>query len=237
VADPDCGVFDTMLACDGLVVDGPAHLGRLASSVRRLYGVPLDLAELTDCVAEAVAGTTGWHRVRVTYEPRTDDGRPRVATQVLPERPRGPWTLQVRRVAGGLGEHKWLDRSLVDAWRDPADPDTDALLVDEESLLLETGRGNVFVVRDGVVVTPPLDGRILPGVVRARVVAALDRLGIRCLERAVALAELTEADEVFVTNAIGGVRPAAACRNVGAWPHGPVTRAADDEVEAGRAHT
>jgi para-aminobenzoate synthetase / 4-amino-4-deoxychorismate lyase len=141
------------------------------------------------------------------------------------------------RVAGGLGEHKWLDRSLVDTWRDPGDPDTDALLVDEESHLLETGRGNVFVVRDGVVSTPPLDGRILPGVVRARVVAALGTLGIRCLEQAVTLAELTEADEVFVTNAIGGVRPVAACRDVGAWPHGPVTRAVDDEVEAGRADT
>jgi para-aminobenzoate synthetase/4-amino-4-deoxychorismate lyase len=237
VADPDRGVFDTMLARDGVVVDGPAHLGRLASSVRRLYGVPLDLAELTDRVADAVAGAAGWQRVRVTYEPRTDDGRPRVATQPLPSRSRGPWTLEVHRVAGGLGEHKWLDRSLVDAWRRPAEPDTDALLVDEESLLLETGRGNVFVVRDGLVATPPLDGRILPGVVRARVVAALGRLGIRCLERVVTLAELAEADEVFVTNAIGGVRPVAACRDVGAWLQGPVTRAADDEVEAGRVDT
>jgi para-aminobenzoate synthetase / 4-amino-4-deoxychorismate lyase len=237
VADPDCGVFDTMLARDGVVVDAPAHLGRLSSSVRRLYGVHLDLAELADRVDATVAGTTGWQRVRVTYEPRKDGGRAGVATQPLPERLRAPWTLEVHTVAGGLGEHKWIDRSVIDAWRDPAEPDTDALLVDEGSLLLETGRGNVFVVHDGVVATPPLDGRILPGVVRARVLAALGRLGIRRLERGVTLAELAAADEVFVTNAVGGVRPVAACRDVGTWPHGPVTHAVDDEVEAGRADT
>ena len=42
-----------------------------------------------------------------------------------------------------------------------------ALLVAPGGELLETTRANVFVVRDGVLRTPPLDGRILPGITRA----------------------------------------------------------------------
>lgn len=231
--DADRGVFDTMLARDGLVLDVTPHLHRLAGSVARLYGAPLDLAELTDRVTSAASGAPGWQRVRVTFEPRSDGDRLRVTTQALVDRPRGPWALEVRRQPGGLGEHKWLDRRSVE--RSSAPPDTDLLLVDEAGLVLETGRGSLFAVHDGRVATPPLDGRILPGVVRARVLAALRRAGSRCQERPIPLEHLAGADEVFVTNAIGGVRPVAVCRDVGAWAHGPVTRAVDEAVEEGRA--
>ena len=221
------GVFDTLLVQDGRPVAPAAHLARLSASVLEVYDVPLDEADLTARVSEAAAGRA-LARVRVAFAPGAGVS---VATTDLAERPRGPWHLVVRRVPGGWGRHKWQDRSLLE----PPDPrrvdDVDLLLVDEHDHLLETVRGNVFVVREGAVVTPPLDGRILPGVTRATMLHLLAGLEVRRRERPLTLTDLAAADEVFVTNAIGGVRAVASCASVGDWPTGPVTRAADEAVE------
>ena len=149
-----------------------------------------------------------------------------VDAQPLAARPRAPRHLDVRRVPGGWGAHKWRDRSLLDV----EGPDRDLLLVDEDDLLLEAGRASVFVVRDSEVTTPLLDGRILPGVTREAVLRILDELGIATYAGAIALADLASATEVFVSSAIGGVRPVLTCAD-GAWPSGPVTRAVDEALE------
>jgi len=222
--DPAAGVFDTLLVQDGRPVAPDAHLARLAASARALYDVALDVEALAREVVAVSAGAP-LQRVRIDVVPGDE---PTVTAAPLAERPRAPWHLVVRRLAGGWGAHKWRDRSGLETSDDPA---TDPLLVDEHHLLLETGRGNVFVVRDGQVATPPLDGRILPGVTRACVLAILRRLGIDTVERPIALAELGEADEVFACGSIGGVRPVATCDLAGAWPTGPLTRLADDALE------
>ncbi len=78
------------------------------------------------------------------------------------------------------------------------------LLVDLDGLVLEAAWANVLaILDDGTTVTPPLDGRILPGTTRARVVAAG---GVH--ERPLALAELLAAREVLLTSALRGVVPA-----------------------------
>jgi para-aminobenzoate synthetase/4-amino-4-deoxychorismate lyase len=222
--DADGGVFDTLLVQGRRPVAATAHLARLVASVREVYDVHLDEADLTARVTEAAAGRD-LGRVRVGFAP--GDGVSIAATD-LTVRPRAPWHLVVRRVPGGWGPHKWQDRSAL-APPEPAD-ESDLLLVDEDDVL-ETGRGNVFVVRAGEVVTPPLDGRILPGVTRAALLDLLAALGLGAREGRVTLTDLRAADEVFATSAIGGVRTVASCAEVGAWPPGPVTRAADEALE------
>ena len=74
------------------------------------------------------------------------------------------------------------------------------VFVDENGDVLEATRANVFVVRDGVLVTPPADGRLLRGVTRERV---LERAG--AVEDRVVVDELEAADEVFLTSAVRGV--------------------------------
>ncbi|MEP7105955.1 MAG: aminotransferase class IV, partial [Chloroflexota bacterium] len=123
---------------------------------------------------------------------------------------------------GGLGAHKWSDRRLVDRSRTEAGTG-DVVLVDQDARMLECGTANVFVVLDGEVVTPPLDGRILPGVVRAHVLDLLRRRGIPVSERPVEVAELGQAREVFTTSSIRGVQPVIAVDGVGAWPAGCTT--------------
>jgi para-aminobenzoate synthetase/4-amino-4-deoxychorismate lyase len=222
--DPAAGVFDTLLVQGGAPVALDDHLARLAASVRALYDVALDVGAMGGEVTAVAAGAP-LQRVRIDVVPGDE---PSVTATPLAARPRTPWHLVVRRLPGGWGDHKWRDRSGLDA---PGDPSTDPLLIDEHDLLLETGRGNVFVVRDEAVATPPLDGRILPGITRADVLGILDRLGIDAVERPITLTELTEADEVFASGSISGVRPVATCDVAGPWPVGPLTRAVDDALE------
>jgi para-aminobenzoate synthetase/4-amino-4-deoxychorismate lyase len=221
--DAAAGVFDTLLVQGGRAVAATTHLDRLVTSVREVYDVPLDHADLTAHVRDAAAGH-GLARVRVEFTPGAGVT---IATTDIDARPREPWRLVVRRVPGGWGRHKWQDRALLAV----SDAEVDPLLVDEHDHVLETGRGNVFVVRDGGVVTPPLDGRILPGVTRATVLDLLSSSHVRISERSVGLADLAAADEVFATNAIGGVRPVVSCAEVGDWPIGPVAGAADEALE------
>jgi branched-subunit amino acid aminotransferase/4-amino-4-deoxychorismate lyase len=78
------------------------------------------------------------------------------------------------------------------------------VFVDAAGLLLEGATTNIFAVVGGRVLTPPADGRILPGVVRGQV---LRTLGDRAEEKLISLDQLCGADEVFVTNALLGVMP------------------------------
>ncbi len=226
--DPRVGVFDTLLVQDGAPVALGAHVLRLVTSVRDVYGVPLDADALAEEVSAAARVGPALQRVRLVFTPAAGvsvEARPLVA------RPRGPWHLVVRRLPGGWGGHKWCDRELLEGWADPTDASVDPLLVDEDDHLLESGRGNVFVVHDGEAATPPLDGRILPGVTRDAVVGILSGLGLTHRSRPVALDELVTATEVFVTSSIGGVRTVATCDVGGPWAAGPLTRAVDEALE------
>ena len=82
----------------------------------------------------------------------------------------------------------------------------------------------MFAVIDGVLLTPPADGRILPGTTRAAVLRAARDRGILTGQKPLTLGELTEATEVFVSNAVAGVLPVTAIGNR-TWRPGPVTAA------------
>jgi para-aminobenzoate synthetase / 4-amino-4-deoxychorismate lyase len=212
--DPDLGVFDTLLVRDRRAVDLMVHLERLARSVEELYGGRVDVGALAQRLRAEVAGMTT-ARVRTSYDPAR--AACEIDATVIVEPGPEPRSLALRRLPGGLGPHKWIDRRLL------ADPGADdVLLVDQDDQVLECGTANVFVVLGDAVVTPPLDGRILPGTVRRRVLALLASEDRPVAERVVSLAELASAGEVFVTSSIRGVQPAVSCAGVGAWPPGPV---------------
>jgi para-aminobenzoate synthetase/4-amino-4-deoxychorismate lyase len=131
-------------------------------------------------------------------------------------------------VPGGVGAYKYRDRRLLAelAARERLSPAQQLLLTDETGELLETDRANVFAVIDRVLLTPPADGRLLPGTTRAAVLRAAHSLGIRVGQKPLTLDELAEATEVFVTNAVAGLIPVTAIENSRLrWPPGPVTAA------------
>jgi para-aminobenzoate synthetase/4-amino-4-deoxychorismate lyase len=147
--DPSLGVFDTLLVEGGVAVNLEAHLARLARSVRMLYGEELP--------AIAVPRRDG--AVRITYVP----GEP-VSVEWRPlKRREAPVVLTPHVVPGGLGEHKWVDRRLVEALG--ADGTT-PLLLDADGTVLEAAWAAVLIRRDGKLYTPREDGRILPSTSR-----------------------------------------------------------------------
>lgn len=214
--DPALGVFDTLLVWRGRAVDLEAHVDRLARSVRELYDVPVDAAVLSGRIRDD-GEPLGTARVRTSYDPAS--GEWEIDARRIEEPGLDPRTLSLRRIAGGLGRHKWVDRRFLG---DPGDAD-DVLLVDEDDGLLECGAANVFLVVDGVVLTPPLDGRVLPGTVRARVLTLLRTDDVECDERPVTLTGLTVASEVFTSSSIRGVQPVISCCGIATWPVGPTT--------------
>lgn len=95
-----------------------------------------------------------------------------------------------------------------------------------DGTVLEGTRSSVFVVRDGVLWTPPLSLPILPGVTRELVLEVAAEAGISSQERAFALDALRRADEVFITASVRGLR---SVRSFESMPltnpeGGPITR-------------
>jgi para-aminobenzoate synthetase/4-amino-4-deoxychorismate lyase len=205
--DPVAGVLETILVRDGVAIAMDAHLARLADAAAALYGVvlPETLAALVRHTALEQGGPC---RLRVLLDPGGEIG---LQVAPLPAPGDGTQRLLALTVPGGLGDRKWRDRQLIDALDDrAAEVGAVPLLVDLDGGVLETTRANVLAWIDGTLVTPPLDGRILPGVTRARALAAARELGIPVVERPLELAELETADAALTTGALRGLQPVTA---------------------------
>ena len=172
--DPVAGVLETILVRDGVAVAMEAHLARLADAAAALYGVVLPDA-LPALVRHTALEQGGPCRLRVLLDPGGEIG---LQVAPLPAPGDGTQRLLALVVPGGLGDRKWRDRQLIDALDDrAAEVGAVPLLVDLDGGVLETTRANVLAWIDGTLVTPPLDGRILPGVTRARALAWAARAG------------------------------------------------------------
>jgi len=84
---------------------------------------------------------------------------------------------------------------------------------------------NVFLVKQGGLLTPPLDAGILPGVTRALVLELAREIGLSAREETLRVADLLAADEVFITSTLKEACPVRAVdgQPVGAVRPGPVT--------------
>jgi para-aminobenzoate synthetase/4-amino-4-deoxychorismate lyase len=198
-------VFETLLVQAGQPVELDAHLGRLTASLDAVYGVrpPAGVRAL---VLERASGLE-LGRLRLTVAPGAGpDVRVAEVTRetVFPAAADGP-RLHPLVIPGGLGAHKWADRTRVASAEH--DPGILPLVLDRDRSVLEASRANVFLVSGGVLITPATDGRLLPGVTRRRVLSLARAAGIPVAERAVSHAELLAADEVFLTGSVRGVEP------------------------------
>ncbi len=213
--DRDRGVFETLLVEDGRPVDLDAHLARLDASVRAVYGSTVR-AGLEDAIRLRVSGSPGRHRLRIDAVPSGGDVRVSMTVAELGAT-EAQWSVVPLVLPGGLGEHKWADRDrLIDVAGEP-------LVLDTDGSVLETARASLFAVLDDGLHTPALDGRVLPGTTRARVIDLATALGIPVLQHSLTTTHLADATEVFATNALRGLVPITSCEGVGTWPPGPLT--------------
>ncbi|CAI8155455.1 MAG: branched-chain amino acid transaminase [Prochlorococcus sp.] len=83
----------------------------------------------------------------------------------------------------------------------------EALLLNSRGKVSEASGMNLFLVRDGKLITPGVDQDILEGITRASVMELAKEMGIEVIERPVDKTELFIADEVFLTGTAAKITP------------------------------
>lgn len=85
----------------------------------------------------------------------------------------------------------------------------DALLLNAQGYVTETTTANIFIVKKGLLVTPPLSSGILKGITRSAIILISRAIGIDLLEQDILPSDLYKADETFLTNTSLEIMPVA----------------------------
>jgi branched-chain amino acid aminotransferase len=219
------GLFETVLVAAGHAAFLDRHVARLEASCDAL-GLPRPL-DLEDGVRESLPDL--WEeegrperaalRLTVTRGPwaglAADERTSPDVYLVLralgaePPRPVDAVVLDAPRIdpSSPLAGHKTLSwMAFVEARRRAVAAGAHVgLLRTTGGDVAEADAANVFAVLAGEAVTPPLSRGVLPGITRARVLAALRESGRLAVERPLTDADLAAADEVFLTSSLSGV--------------------------------
>ena len=87
------------------------------------------------------------------------------------------------------------------------------LLLNTNKSIVEALNGNLFLVKDKVIKTPPLEDGCLKGIMRKQILEIIKKIpDFECIEASISPFELQKADELFVTNVIQGIQPITAFR-------------------------
>lgn len=216
------GLFETMRLHAGTVGLLERHLQRLRQGCERLtLPYPGDAVIEAD-IAVLAAGSDGDGVLRLVLTrgdggrgyapPPTARGRRIVSLHALPAFGRAGLSVGICRTRLGrsiaLGGLKHLGRlEQVLAAREVAEGGWDeGLMLDDGDQVIEGTRHNLFFARHGGVWTPPLDGCGVAGVMRGLVLEALAASGIPGGEARLRYHELHEIDELFMCNAVAGLR-------------------------------
>jgi para-aminobenzoate synthetase/4-amino-4-deoxychorismate lyase len=220
--------FETMAAVGTALPLWQLHLARLLAAAARLHvaappppGLRAAASELLsrsgdDVLRLQVAATatgTSWSLASRSL------GHALTAVRLLP--------CVVRRAADlppadvKATPRRFYDDLLAEAQLAGAD---DGIAIGDDGAVLETAIANLWLRLDDVWVTPPLDGRVLPGIARALLLARAGAAGIAVAERRVDLADLHRADALMVSNAVHGPRPAGLLGSPGLTVGNPDTR-------------
>jgi branched-chain amino acid aminotransferase len=102
----------------------------------------------------------------------------------------------------------------------------DAIALDAQGHVTEATVANVFIVRNGMLITPGAPTDILEGITRASIIALARELGIPVEERSVDRTELYIADEAFLCGSSARLIPIVSVdkRRVGIGALGPITK-------------
>lgn len=106
----------------------------------------------------------------------------------------------------------------------------EAIFLDARGNVVEGSAENIFIVRDGVLVTPPVNDHILEGITRQTIIEIAKDKGISCVERSISRSELYKADEIFLTGTGAKIAPVVEIDNyqVSGAQVGPISRLLQD---------
>lgn len=108
----------------------------------------------------------------------------------------------------------------------------EAILMNSQGKVCEASGMNIFIVRNGQLITPGYDQDILEGITRDSVLTIARDLGIPTLERAIDKSELLIADEVFLSGTAAKVSPVKQIENYPLSSHRPITELLREKLTA-----
>lgn len=235
--------YEVTTVYDGKLVDGPAHMERLAHTLAGLeMRLPMSAEELL-AVHEVLVRRNGLEEGTVYLQVTGGDYGERSFTGPKHFRPRIFLFAEARPMVDAraetgvraitLAETRWSRRDLKTtqlvsqllAYRAAHSTEAETAIFIEDGTVTEAASANVWIVSpEGTVATRDLSPSILAGITRA---AILDVAGMEVAERAFTEAELRAAKEVFVSSSGSLVLPVIEIDGapVGEGRPGPVTRA------------
>lgn len=220
------GVFETIAVREGKPRLLERHLARLTDACTRL-GIPaVSTAALHDDIAAVCTGTNrGTLKLIVTrgagprgYAPPSTVQPVRVVTfSPSVERPAGHVELvlcatpaSINPALAGLKTLNRLDNVLARAELQRSGA-AEGVMSDCDGWVIGATMANLFLARRGILLTPRLDRGGIRGVMRSVVLELALAAGIEAVETDIRAADLAEAEEMFLTNALIGLRPVSRC--------------------------
>lgn len=236
------GLFETFRTWNGHPTLLDRHVARLKASARAL-GLPLEPRELPDSQAVALlvaasrdivpAGQDA--RVRITLSgglantPSSGSLLWMTAGPLPAPHPQPGVVVSksfVVAVDDPLTRHKTLNywRRRI-AYADAIAAGSDEVMcVTHGGLICEATRSNIFLVEDGRLYTPSLEGPLLAGVMRRLVLEMAGQAGLEVEEVSLQVERIRSADEAFLTNSVRGILPIAQLTGAELRAPGPITR-------------
>jgi 4-amino-4-deoxychorismate lyase len=218
------GVFRTLATRAGTALCWPHHFAKLAEDCRRV-GItpPVEPVLLGEVEQVAQGRAQGAVKIIVTRahgergyalpanpqatrivmgmpmpawpaENSTEGIRARICDLRLSEQPRLAGIKHLNRLENVLARAEWDDPTIAEG-----------LLLDQRGNLIEGVSSNVFIVLNGILVTPDLSYCGVAGVTRERILAWAQTAGTACEIRRVTLDELWNAEEIILCNSLIGV--------------------------------
>jgi len=206
------GLYETLKLVAGVPVFFEEHVARLDLGLEELgLDRPCSRPELAAQIcrlSEAGEVPDGACRILVTAGP--PEGRPALLIQTdrraFPQRPLHVISYRGVRVRAQLKAMTVMQSYLAQRAAKAAGAD-DAILVDDEGHIFEGATSNMFLARGGGLVTPPAEGAILPGVLRAKVEQLAGDHGIPVVEAFARVTDLRPADGMLLTSSVRGIVP------------------------------
>jgi len=244
------GIFEGIRSYNGIVFKLKEHIDRLYHSARAIMlEIPLTKEEMIEAVLETLRRNNlkdAYIRLVVTrgkgdlgLDPRKCP-KPSVIIITVP-------LLQLYE-----DEKRERGMSMIVSWirRDPVDATTheikslnylnsilakieannagvdEAIILDTNGFICEGTAENIFIVKDGKIMTPPSTSGPLHGITAGVVKEIAQSIGYQVIEKGITVVDLYEADEAFVTGTAAEIMPIREVnkRQIGEGRMGPVTR-------------
>ncbi len=233
------GAFETLRAVDGEILFLEKHLQRLRRGSRLLkIRFPYRFGGLTKEINRLLKKNhLDDATVRMMLSQDTD-GQPRLVITAKPYKPfpdsyyskGAPMILvkTIRNDSARIANTKttnYLTKMLARREIERAGA-VEGVLLNNQGRVTEGASSNLFVVKKGRLITPPISDGLLPGVRRAVVLRLARILKIPCREKSLAVRNLKDADEIFLTSSLKGIMPIRTFdgKKVGKICPGPITR-------------